>query len=118
MSRNIALDRDVWQRATRLLAAILLMGGIVAGPAAHLAMEAGVATSSCDSTHPSHPSDVPPDAHHDCPVCITLATAAPSLTSAQPRLHVAELGALPALGSEPGDDGVVHLSRARAPPLT
>jgi hypothetical protein len=117
MSLNITIDRDVWQRATRLLAAVLLVGGIVAGPAAHLAIEAGVAASSCDVTHPQDPWDVPPDAHHDCPVCITLAAAAPSLMGPQPRSHMADLHALPALGSEPGDDGVVHLSRARAPPI-
>lgn len=115
MLRTTVLQDGVWPRAARLLAVALLFGGLGAGPLVHLAAEA-VADVPCDvASEHGHPEQVP-DAHHDCPVCITLATATPAIFPAVPSARLADESAAPAPARVMDDGPVTDLSRARAPP--
>jgi hypothetical protein len=117
MSRNTVHHDGAWRRAMRLLATFLLFGGMVTGPALHLAAEAVLAGTPCHASNPDGQPDAPPDTHHDCPVCVTLATAAPAVLGTAPQDHLARAHPPTALSPEPGDDEAVQLSRARAPPI-
>jgi hypothetical protein len=124
MSRTKVIDGGVWLRATHLLAAILLVGGIVAGPLVHLAAEASSAhAATCDAgvedhgASPDDPAPAPaPDLHHDCPVCVTLAGAvAPALDPA-PGSALAAGSPVAVPGPAFHDRIVSERTRARAPP--
>jgi hypothetical protein len=118
MSRTNVLQHLVWPRAARLLATVLLLGGIGAGPLTHLATDAGiVAGPTCEASHEHDGSEQVPETHHDCPVCITLATATPSVLTAIPVARLADAQVMAAIGSTMGDGPASDLSRARAPPI-
>lgn len=110
------LSIDVMVRATRLGAAILLIGGMVAGPAAHLAAAAdGYATAESSAQHePGGPKA--PDSHHDCPVCMTLASGVVPVVVATPASRLGNAGSVVPLQTVPLDRDGSDLTRARAPP--
>jgi hypothetical protein len=124
MSRTQVIDGGVWLRATHLLAAILLVGGIVAGPLVHLAVEASPAhAAACDagtaaegpaSAHPT--PDPAPDLHHDCPVCVTLAGAVAPVPDPAPSAQIAAGSPVAVPGPALHDRIVSERTRARAPP--
>lgn len=110
------LSIDVMVRATRLGAAILLIGGLVAGPAAHLAATAaGYTTAESSAQHePGGPKA--PDSHHDCPVCMTLASGVVPVVVATPASRLGNAGSVVPLQTVPLDRAGSDLTRARAPP--
>jgi hypothetical protein len=118
MSRTSVLNDGVWPRAARFLAAVLLFGGLGAGPLAHLAADAGLAAAAmCEADAERGDPGHIPDAHHDCPVCVTLATATPSVLPTIPSALPAETVAAPAPGWALEDAPAADLPRARAPPI-
>lgn len=117
MSRTSVLSDGVWPRAARFLVAVLLFGGLGAGPLAHRAADAGMAAAVCElDAERGEPAHVP-DAHHDCPVCITLATATPAVLPAIPTALPADIVAAPAPAWAMDDAPAADLPRARAPPI-
>lgn len=118
MSRPTVTDRGAWSRTAHLLAAILLLGGIVGGPLAHLTHEASEAhAAACDGATQEHPAPAPvPDHHHDCPTCITLTGAVAPVLDPAPALPVGDGAPLVEAGPAFHDRLVLERSRARAPP--
>jgi hypothetical protein len=115
MAIRITTTGDLWARTARLVAAVLLLGGMVAAPVVHLVVGPDQPVAVDHAGHEHGESRVP-DAHHDCPVCITLSSAAAPVV---PAVHAAVTAGTPAAASpvsEPRDRGRSDSSRARAPP--
>ncbi len=116
MSRPIVPDDGVWLRAMRLLAVVVLLGGIGAGPLVHVAVEShrsGPVASQAD--RPEDPGS--PDAHHLCPVCLTLSSAVPAVVPTGPGASLADTPALTSAGAAMHGRTATDLTRARAPPV-
>jgi hypothetical protein len=106
---------DALVRLARLVVAVLLLGGMVAGPVAHLG---GADAPAGPSSHAHHDPGVPPapDLHHDCPVCITLAGAsAPVAPTVSVSAAVTADRVTTPVGNHTEREGA-DLSCARAPP--
>lgn len=119
MAGTIINTGDVWARVARLCAAILLVGGMGVGPVVHLVAgaEQSIAGDHGGSGHGHEQGESRvPDAHHGCPVCITLAGATTPLAPAVRAVVVAGAGHVAASVTEPHDHDHSDLSRARAPP--
>ncbi len=142
MPRLSAGSCDVWHRATRILTAALLAGGMVAGPLAHMVIDhagAGHATphgqlpdghdhgrGPHDCHHPGHThgpagpgnqdnGDLP-DAHDDCIVCLTLAAGVAPLVPGAPMAASAYASADVASADRFHGQAGTDTRRARAPP--
>jgi hypothetical protein len=118
MLRSTDIAGDVLGRVAHLLVTLLVFGGLVLGPVAHVqvAADGAVAEWSADGDEHGHESE--PDAHHDCPVCLTLASvAAPELPLIPGfLLSSALIAAAPEEALH--DRGRSDTERARAPPIS
>jgi hypothetical protein len=114
MLRLRARSRDAWSRATLLLTTVLLVGGLVGGPLAHLAMEQAGAPAG--HAH-EHDGSRLPDAHHDCPVCLTLAAGVLPLEPPAPVAGYVLVAAAAASIPAPHAGVATDPQRARAPPV-
>jgi hypothetical protein len=117
MADRTTTTGDVWARAACLLAAILLIGGMSAGPVVHLSAGPDPLVAGDLAGHAGeHSESNSPDAHHDCPICITLATAAAPIVPTVRAMVVAGHGTGATPVSELRDRDHADPSRARAPP--
>jgi hypothetical protein len=118
MLRSTDIAGGVWGRAAHLLLTILVFGGLALGPVAHaqVAVDGTVADWTPDGRQQGH--DSKPDAHHDCPVCLTLASiAAPELPVIPGSLlSSALLAAAPEAALHDRDRA--GPKRVRAPPIS
>lgn len=106
----------VMVRVLRLGAAILLIGGMVAGPAVHLAPAADGYATSDSGSHQEPDGPKAPDAHHDCPVCMTLASGVVPVAVATPASRLGHAGPVVPLHTVSVDRADSDPTRARAPP--
>jgi hypothetical protein len=100
---------DIVARCARLVLAILLVGGMASWPLVHLAPEGPEAASH-------HESPQAPDAHHDCAVCLTLASPALPPLAAVPTAEGTAAVPRPSYLADFRDGAGADLTRARAPP--
>lgn len=110
------LSSDVMVHTTRLGAAILLIGGMVAGPAAHLAAVAESYTTAESSAQHEPGGPKAPDSHHDCPVCMTLASGVVPVAVASPASRLGDADLVVPLRTVSVDRDDSDLTRARSPP--
>jgi hypothetical protein len=114
----MVIDDGVWSRTLRLLAAVLLVGGIGAGPLAHVASDAPAADVASSGSHAPHEVPVPGSDHpHDCPVCNTLSGATVAPFPVAPAARVAAVVRTPTCEPGPAARWAPDQARARAPPL-
>jgi hypothetical protein len=116
MAGRSGIAGDVGRRAARLFAAILLVGGMAAGPVVHLSGDAGPPVAESQAGH-EHGGSQLPDPHNDCPICMTLASAAVPMVPTVRAVVAAGTLAVAMSGSELRDRGAQATARARAPPL-
>jgi hypothetical protein len=102
-------------RGARLLASVLLVGGMAAAPVAHPLASPDRVTASGHAGHEHGDSGVP-DSHHDCATCITLAGGAVPLPSSVPSPAVSPRAGGAGSISELRDRDHTDSTRARAPP--
>jgi hypothetical protein len=104
-------------RFARLLTAVLLVGGMVAGPVVHLLPPS--ADRSPVAAAGAHDHDAPdlPNTHDHCAICVVLGTVAPPAVPDAVVVPAAP-GVLPSVAATvPVDATLSDSRRARAPPL-
>jgi hypothetical protein len=114
---------DVLGRVAHFLVTVLVFGGLVLGPVAHVQVQPDDALAECSNMgHGSggHESGghSEPDPHHDCPVCLTLASVAAPVLPPVPGSLLADAQVVAAPGATVHDRGVSDTERARAPPIS
>lgn len=117
MSRSHSIVSDSGARVPRLLTAILVLGGLVLGPVAHVQGSPAPtdAELSHDAPDPGHPAGS--DAHNDCPVCLTLTSAAAPMVPPVPGARLLDARGVAGPTAVAHDTGVSDTERARAPPI-
>jgi hypothetical protein len=118
MLRSTNIAGGVWGRAAHFLVAILVFGGLALGPVAHVQVAADGAVADWSPDGHQHGHDSEPDAHHDCPVCLTLASVAATVLPVIPGslLSSALIAAAPEAALHDRDRS--DTERARAPPIS
>lgn len=117
MSRSHSIVSDASVRVTRLLTAILVLGGLVLGPVAHVQGSPAATDTEVSPEAPDPGQPAGPDAHHDCPLCLTLASAAAPMVPVLPGARLLDARDVAAPTAVAGDSGVSDTERARAPPI-
>jgi hypothetical protein len=118
MLRSTDIAGDVLGRVAHLLVTALVLGGLVLGPVAHVQVQPDAAGAewSHEGHEPGSHSD--PDAHHDCPVCLTLASVAAPVLPPVPASLLSDGPVVVAPGAAVHDRGLSDTERARAPPIS
>jgi hypothetical protein len=118
MLRSTDIAGDVLGRVAHLLLAALVLGGLVLGPVAHVHVQPDAAVAEWPHEGPEPGSHSEPDAHYDCPVCLTLASVAVSVLPAIPDSHLSDGLVVVAPRAPVHDRGLSDTERARAPPIS
>jgi hypothetical protein len=123
MQGSTDIAGDVLGRVAHFLMTVLVFGGLVLGPVAHVQVQPDAALAECSNDgHESggHESDghAGPDAHHDCPVCLTLTSVAAPVLPPVPGSLLADAQVVAAPRAAVHDRGVPDTERARAPPIS
>jgi hypothetical protein len=118
MQGSTDIAGDVLGRVAHFLVTVLVFGGLVLGPVAHVQVQPDAALAECADGGPESGGHAGPDAHHDCPVCLTLASVAAPVLPPVPGYLLADAQVVAAPGAAVHDRGVSDTERARAPPIS
>jgi hypothetical protein len=123
MQGSTDIAGDVLGRVAHFLMTVLVFGGLVLGPVAHVQVPPDAALAECSDDGPQSGGQesgghAEPDAHHDCPVCLTLASVAAPVLPPVPASLLTDAQVVAGPGAAVHDRGVSDTERARAPPTS